>query len=422
MLIQRFDVYDNKLFLKFQSLVAGTSIQDADFTITDVDDNLISDALDPIDLERDYRPTARSLDLYFASGIQANTEYKLKIEGLKNGYGQDFSPVTIEFKTKSNTNVEIDPPLLERQFYVQDYSVAPITFDSTEVTEPATPNDDNDDVERITMVSSHPVDNSIYNNIDVIKVEFSHVVNPTVAEDFILVQKRKMSPSYTQWEDVVPVTFSTYGVTLNIAIPLTENNYKYRVVINKSLPSSGNGIYQLGIDYEFSFATVLTPFYSNPEEIVALSEVEITELQAAELIQRFSAEAQTLLGLHADQEPPFGVVEYVTASVLCHLAKLNGDVLGFESRAQSITLGDWQVSKGYGPRSSSSSKATRESANNWCELAAALKREMMAQTRVPRTWVRSGRHKNPIPSRYFKDLRTFKNRNSPHDFGLINDA
>lgn len=423
MLVQLLTPYKHYLFLKFQKMVTASSLSSADFVILDEDDNEVANALQPLDVGRDYNSIQRSVHLYFSTGMEPDTQYKLRIDGVENIFGEEYDPVTVEFTTRSDTGtVTVEP--LEPTFYVDDYTVADVPFTGTGgggESESATPSDE------LEFVGSVPTNNSIFNEATdgeyQVQLSFSEgVLQPGLAS-FFTVQKRKLAYTYTQWEDIelteeIAVSSPDSNVILRIPVE-EEENYKYRIIINKALRNSDDDL-SLGEDVIVSFTNSLTPFYSNPEEIIGFYP-ETTELEAAELIHRYSLEAKTMMGYNDDADPHFVVVEYVTAAVLCRLAMQAGDVMGANGNADDVTLGDFRVSKKVGGTGNSTSRATRESATNWCELAAAIKREMRSKNRLPRTFVRGSRHKNPIPSRYFKDLHTFKNRNSPYDYGLIND-
>jgi hypothetical protein len=421
MLVQRLDVYKQFILVKFQQLIVASSLDDADFVILDEDDNEVTEALLPIDVERDYNSISRSVRLWFDDGIEPDTTYTLVINGLKNIINETYDEEAIEFETLVDTtsNVELEP--LQPDFYVVDHSVANVSFGTGggDDSEPATP------VDELEFVGSSPTNNSIFNEEDdeyQVQITFSHELDLSDIDSLVTVQKRKMSYLYTQWEDVElteTIEATSPPTTFVVRFASDDENYKYRIIINKALTDIDDEL-ALGEDVTVTFTNLLTPFYSNTEEITDFYP-ETTELEAAELIHRYSLEVQKILGLSDSADPPFVAVEYVTAAVLCRLAIQAGDVLGANGNADDITLGDFRVSSRVGGTSSSARRATRESATNWCELAAAIKREVRSKNRIPRTWVRSGRHKNPIPSRYFKDLHTFKNRNSPRDYGLIND-
>lgn len=421
MLIQRLDVYKDYLFLKFQDMITAASLDAGDFVIRDEDGNEIPNALQPLNVERDYNRISRSVKLYFADIIDADTNYTLRVQNINNILGEPYATVDINFKTQKSTGDAAIVAPIEPNFYVEDHTVANVSFPDTGgggVTEPATPNT------YLEVVGSNPIADSIFNTspddeyaVDII---LSEDIDLADSDEFITVQKRKLAYTFTQWEDIsideLPAETSS---KLEFVVPSDGDNYQYRVIINKALRSSDDE-FHLEDDYVLRWTSVLTPFYSNPEEIISFYP-DTSEVEAAVLIHRFSMEVQSMMGWTVYDDPSFLAVEYVTTAVLCHLAKLTGEIMGANGNADDVTLGDFRVSRKTGGNSGASSRATRDSATNWCELASAIKRELRAKNRLPRTFVRGSRHKNPIPSRYFKDLETFKNRNNPSDYGMIND-
>lgn len=150
-------------------------------------------------------------------------------------------------------------------------------------------------------------------------------------------------------------------------------------------------------DYEFTFFTSLSPLYVDPEELL-LVYPDATIAEATEAVVRFSLEVQSLLANPQDQPPP-RAVEYVRAASLCTLARVHDAAMsGMET---TFTLGDLTVKNG----SSSRGSVAGSGLGNWCEQAAALRKEMLrtAGTAGMRAVLKGANYRNPIPHRYIRD-------------------
>ncbi len=423
MLVHQIYVYPSYIQVKFESLVEIDSIQDASFTL--LLNEVEVDGFLPIDIARDYNSISRSLYLRFNMNIVGGTVYTLHIEGLTDIFDNVYDPEDQEFRTKNATSPTEEVTPLKPTFYIEDHTVAPsLDWDSGGF-EQATPSS----VPTLEVVDHAPAETIFVTHEEVdgtdvfpIRINFNYEPNLGQLTDIILIQKKKLGFIYSGWEDVQTIDGieASTGYGVEFSIPAEDSNYKYRIVIPKALVSVEDIDIKLFQDFEFEFTTRLSPFYSNPDEIMFLYGSTISEVEVAQIIQRYSLEAQSILKLPNDADPTFLAVEYVTASVLCYFAKKYDSYLSMGSNANEITLGDFQVSKKTGSFAYPG-KITRDNASNWCELAQALKRELNIGNRVPRNFVKAGRHKNPIPSRYFKDIHTYKTMKNPTDSGLLND-
>jgi len=147
----------------------------------------------------------------------------------------------------------------------------------------------------------------------------------------------------------------------------------------------------LGEDRFSSFAATLDPLYADPEEVQSYYS-EAPFLDVAELIYRFSTEVKNFF--IRDEDVPFTAVEYVRAATLCALSKTyDYGVMGDEG---NVALGDLSFSS----RSFPKLRITRANATSWCELAGALRAEMLRLVAgKPRSFVKASRWENPIPVR-----------------------
>lgn len=221
----------------------------------------------------------------------------------------------------------------------------------------------------------------------------------------------------TLW--IVQYLLTDLGV-FNFEIKLfDENDIELSIALTDSITVSDYGDTGLTLDQDvqIEFSTRLTPFYSNPEEIIDIYP-DVSELEAAEQIQKYSLYVKDLLKL-GSSDPPLVAVEFVTVSALCYMAKKYGDLTGLQSEADMITLGDFTVQKRIS--SGKSGRTTRDNSTNWCELALAIKRELTRSRMLPKQYIKASVYKNPIPKRYFKDINDFHVMKNVTDSGRIDE-
>lgn len=154
----------------------------------------------------------------------------------------------------------------------------------------------------------------------------------------------------------------------------------------------------LGEDQEFVFATILTPLYVDPEELLHFYP-ESNNVEVMELISRYSREVAKILGLDmSDPEPdvPFLALEYIRAAVLCALSRIHDYTFGGD--ASSLSLGDLKISNQSYPRD----RINRANAASWCELAAILREELMRGEAGIKAVVKGTNYTNPMPKRKLK--------------------
>ena len=133
------------------------------------------------------------------------------------------------------------------------------------------------------------------------------------------------------------------------------------------------------------FAPGLSPLYLDPEELLPIFP-DATLLEVGEIIHRYSHEIYQLYGITQvpgiDEDPlskissvttsTYSVLEYIRASVACELSRTYG--FGGDDEL-SVQLGDLQISNKNVPRAT----VTRANATTWCQIAAALRKEIMTK-------------------------------------------
>lgn len=147
-------------------------------------------------------------------------------------------------------------------------------------------------------------------------------------------------------------------------------------------------------DYIMEFAAGLDPLYLDPEELKEIyPDMSTTDL--AEQVYYFSLEVKELLGLGDLETPPYIAIEYIKAAAACSISRVNSSATGDEV---TMRLGDLSITN----RNYTKSNINSGTATTWCELAAALRKEMVAGKSGYRAVVKGARVRKALPSRTLK--------------------
>lgn len=199
---------------------------------------------------------------------------------------------------------------------------------------------------------------------------------------------------------VFDAVFVTAGATPS---SVTESVVHEFQVVKDGASSSKSTVFDTLLEDEIiEISSGMTPMFLNPEEIQAIF-AEASLLQIAELIHFASIEVLEILNTTKEDttyaDLPYIAIEYIQASVLCSLDKIYG-----YDNADSVRLGDFSVN--YNNNSGGSSRyVNRGSATTPCEVAAALRKELLMEStkfgsgRGPKHFTRSSRNANPMPDR-----------------------
>jgi hypothetical protein len=123
-----------------------------------------------------------------------------------------------------------------------------------------------------------------------------------------------------------------------------------------------------------TFAPDIEPLYLDPEEILSIFP-EAGLLEIGELVYNYSNEVKEIYSIqdsNTNPDLPFTVLEYIKASVCCELSRTYG--FGGDDE-MSLKLADLEITNRSAPRD----VATRSNATTWCQIAASLRREILAK-------------------------------------------
>ena len=175
--------------------------------------------------------------------------------------------------------------------------------------------------------------------------------------------------------DFTPLVEDQYKITF---IGVLANNSTITVDQNlyvSSRTSEYKPVVTLGSTETIYFCTDMNPLYIDPEEILSYYP-EASLMQLGEIIHNYSSEVAEIYG-SANTEIQTGslnftALEYIKAATACEMSRTYG--YGSGDDEQSIRIGDLQISNRNSPRR----MVSRSNAVTWCQIAIALRSEMIA--------------------------------------------
>jgi len=127
-------------------------------------------------------------------------------------------------------------------------------------------------------------------------------------------------------------------------------------------------------DEVIAFAPDIQPLYVDPEELIPYFP-DAPLLEIGEFIHVYSQEIKeifSLLDTDDGSSLSFTALEYIKAATACELSRVYG---GGGDDELSVRLGDLSITNRNLPRST----LTRANATTWCQIAATLRKEILAQ-------------------------------------------
>lgn len=172
-----------------------------------------------------------------------------------------------------------------------------------------------------------------------------------------------------------------------------------KFTVEQVASAPGQNSVNLTEDQELVFATILSPLYIDIDEMHPFYP-EASNVEVMELINRYSLEVANILSLDIEDPevvPPFIALEYIRAAVQCALSRIYD--YGAGGMEGSLTLGDLSISSKSYPRN----VINRANAMTPCELAAALRLELLRTEAPMRAVVKGTNFKNPMPKRHLRN-------------------
>jgi len=427
-LIDEYTVTDVYVKIKFGVTVKVSTIINANFTLnnTDATPSAIANPFRAISLVRDYNSISRILYLYFSDGVlQNDTNYRFTAQNLTDVLDNSIPSQYFDFATQTlNVDITTTPEYIYPEPVIVDHAISDSIF--------SVPLNNSNNTTILGFISSYPENDSYYlfedENNGRIELMFNFSpLSAYLVSPHIKVQKREIKKAPSRWIDVnaqitldgsdpiVYVDLPSVDHYPDAATPSTttvynqsgytyfENNYKYRILLSKTLTGLNEDStpteHAMISDIELIYCGVLDPMYIDVDEI-ASSYPDATKVEISENIHFFSQEVYKLLGLTEEPtEMPFVAIEYIKAATACSLDKIYSVGSGF---GNSFTLGDLTVNR---PKSGAKT-LNRGNANSWCELSSVLRAELLSSTSRGgfRSVVKGSKYENPIPVRKIRDI------------------
>jgi len=195
--------------------------------------------------------------------------------------------------------------------------------------------------------------------------------------------------------DFTPSEPGQYTVIFNGIMPDTS-----QIVVNQNLYVSDTDTdyrpsVTLKSDETIIFAADIDPLYVDPEELLSFFP-DASLLEIGELIHHYSLEMKEIFNLQDTEDGSginFTAAEYIKASACCELSRTYG--FGGDDEL-SLKLADLSITNRSNPRNS----VNRGNATTWCQIAASLRKEMMASRVGMRAVVPKGLPNKKVHSNY----------------------
>lgn len=195
--------------------------------------------------------------------------------------------------------------------------------------------------------------------------------------------------------DFTPSNPGQYTVTFNGIMPDTTQIVVSQNLYVSDFDSEYRPTATLKSDETIIFAPDIQPLYVDPEELLSFFP-DASLLEIGELIHHYSLEMKEIFNLQ-DTENGSGIsftaAEYIKASACCELSRTYG--FGGDDEL-SLKLADLSITNRSNPRNS----INRGNATTWCQIAAALRKELMASRVGMRSVVPKGLPNKKVHSTY----------------------
>lgn len=182
----------------------------------------------------------------------------------------------------------------------------------------------------------------------------------------------ELSPSIWYY-DYTPTSADTYSVKFTGTLDSGNNVIVQQKLYVSSLEEEFKPTITLKMEEIVAFAPDVDPLYLDPESLLAYFP-DASLLEIGEIIHNYSNEVKSLYNLLDEEDGSglsFTVLEYIKAATACELSRTYG--FGGDDEV-SVKLGDFSIMNRSIPRT----RVTRDNATTWCQIASALRKEMLA--------------------------------------------
>jgi len=179
---------------------------------------------------------------------------------------------------------------------------------------------------------------------------------------------------FEYYYDYVPTEPGTYKVTFIATLSGNKTINSNQQVYVSTADKDYKPIIFLEEDEVIAFAPDVEPLYIDPEELLPYFP-DAPLIEVGEYVHLYSVEVKNILNL-LDTEDGSNLnttaLEYIKAGTACELSRVYG---GGGDDELSVRLGDLSITNRNLPRNTLS----RANATTWCQIAAVLRKELLAQ-------------------------------------------
>lgn len=195
--------------------------------------------------------------------------------------------------------------------------------------------------------------------------------------------------------DFTPSSAGQYKVMFNGIMPDTSQILVNQNLYVSDIDSDYRPTVTLKSDETIIFAADLDPLYIDPEEILPFFP-DASLLEIGELVHHYSAEIKQIFNLQNSDDGSsinFTTAEYIKAAACCELSRTYG--FGGDDEL-SLKLADLSITNRSNPRNS----INRGNATTWCQIAAALRKELMSSRVGMRSVIPKGLPNKKVHANY----------------------
>lgn len=195
-------------------------------------------------------------------------------------------------------------------------------------------------------------------------------------EEIIVNTIASQSSASEYYYNFTPTVAGAYAVTFT---GITASTPSKTIISKTNIYASTSSVeyrptVTLRADETIIFAPDLVPLYLDPEELLPIFP-DASLIEIGEMIYHYSLEIKEIYKLGDDVDGstlPFTILEYIKAATACELSRTYG--FGGDDEL-SLKLADLEITNRSAPRQ----VATRSNATTWCQIAASLRREVLAK-------------------------------------------
>lgn len=216
------------------------------------------------------------------------------------------------------------------------------------------------------------IDPSTGLEVDIYPGTVAVLITDSSSQDIVSDDAEEESPSVFYY-NFTPSLADTYIVKFTGILGNGNSVVVQQKLYVSSLTEDYRPTITLKSDETIAFAPDITPLYVDPEQLVPYFP-EASLLEIGELMHYYSLEVKKIYNIQDTDDGtnlPFIVYEYIKAATACDLTR----TYGFSSDDEmSVTLGDFMINTRSAPRN----VVNRDNATTWCQIATALRKEMLA--------------------------------------------